>query len=120
MIVLADLDGNNLCVLCHSISPITYEPNQIKNKLIDGSIHIQTIGEATKKVNVSVICNTDQVSKINLMNSIASNFKIVDEVNEYICRIDNNPNWGKAISHFKDRNKRLYEANLDFVIEEII
>ena len=69
MIIIESLEGELLSKICKEVSPIKYESIVKKNKLLNGSYHIQTIGEPLKYIEFIVIANQVQVEKIDLMET---------------------------------------------------
>lgn len=115
MIRIETLDGQVLSKICKEVSPIKYESIVKKNKLLDGSYHIQIIGDPTKYVEFNIIANELQVEKINLMETLGNPIVLIDNDREFIGLIDNKIDWNRITIGYIDRNKRLYEANIKII-----
>ncbi|HZK44365.1 MAG TPA: hypothetical protein VFC73_08820 [Syntrophomonadaceae bacterium] len=75
--------GHTLTIMCTNISLPIYETNQIENKLLDGSLHIQTIGEPLKIFKVEVLSTKENAEKINEMQNIGEEIYLVAETRKY-------------------------------------
>ena len=62
---LQTTDGILLSKILKEVSPIIYESNRQVNKLLDGSYHVQIIGEPLKRKEAVIISTYNQVEKLN-------------------------------------------------------
>ena len=88
-------DGVVLTRLVEDISTIEYESIHLKNKLLDGSYHIQTIGDPQKSVTVSVYSNGVQVAQINEFQASGQSLKLIDDDLTYTGFIDEPISWSR-------------------------
>lgn len=93
MIILMDEKRKKLSIITNNISPITYDDNTVKRKLLDGSYHIQTIGKAAKTISMNVFSKVDQINRINKMQAEGVKFVLLDGKKEYVAYLDKVLNW---------------------------
>lgn len=118
MIKLERLNKESLSYICKELSPVKYETIQKINKLLDGSYHIQTIGEPLKYLEFTVIARESQAEKINQLESIGEPVKIIDSQRLFIGYLGNKVDWKRLTIGYKDRNRRLYEGRITLIIKE--
>lgn len=94
----------------------TYDGIKIRNKLLDGSYHIQSIGDPLKKMNIK--CNVKEQGKIMIDESYNMDKPIRLEWYDkfYIGLIEEYPEW-EIIVKGRD-NKRIYIATLIIAVTE--
>lgn len=114
MIALKTSDNQILTLGISNISPPIKESRKIKNTLLDGSYHIQTIGNPLEKYTFRMLCNQEQVEYINEAEATAEMLILQIKNNEKIGFIDNQISW-ERITNFRD-NETLYIGSCDFVI----
>jgi hypothetical protein len=119
MIRIETLEGLILSKVCKEVSPPKYESIVKKNKLLDGSYHIQIIGEPIKYIEFIVIGNQLQIEKIDLMEAIGEPLKLIEHERIFIGLIDNKVDWKRLTVGFQDRNKRLYEGSIKLIITDV-
>ena len=118
MIKLYDLDDYSLSLGIRSLSSLTYDANQLENRLLDGSFHVQTIGEAAQYFEFEILANQNQVDKINLAHSISENLKLIIDSEEY-TGIISSPKWNRITKRYKNESYRYFVSLIRFdVIEE--
>ena len=118
MIRIEDLKGEILSKICKEVSPPKYEGIQKKNKLLDGSYHIQIIGEPLKYIEFTVIANQYQIEKIDLIETTGEALKLIEHERTYIGLIDGRIDWTRITQGYKDRSRRLYEGKIKIYINE--
>ena len=91
---------------------------QKKNKLLDGTYHIQTIGEPLKYIEFTVVANELQTEKINLMETKGELLKLIDYNRFFIGFINNRVDWKRLTVGYIDREKRLYEGRISIIVKE--
>lgn len=116
MIRIETLDGLILSKVCKEVSPLKYENIVKKNKLLDGSYHIQIIGTPIEFIEFIVIANEPQVEKINLIEAIGEPIKLIENDSEFLGLIDSAIAWNRLTVGYKDRERRLYEGNIKLVL----
>lgn len=118
MIKLESLNGEPLSYICKELSPVKYETIQKTNKLLDGTYHIQTIGEPLKFIEFTVIAREKQAEKINELESIGELVRLTDIDRVFIGYLGNRVEWKRLTVGYKDRNRRLYEGRVTLIIKE--
>lgn len=118
MIRIEDLKGEILSKICKEVSPPKYEGIQKKNKLLDGSYHIQIIGEPLKYIEFTVIANQYQIETIDLIETVGELIKLIEHDRIYIGLIDGRIDWTRITQGYKDRSRRLYEGKIKIYIKE--
>lgn len=117
MIKLFDLLGNSLSKGIKNISPILYEGIRIENPLLDGTTHIQTIGEAKKYFNFEILADNGQVDGINYANSQGSKLKLVVD-DKYYIGFAYVSEWQRITIRHKTESNRWYTSAVKFAINE--
>ncbi len=117
MIRLINLQDKTLSRGIRSLSPMQYDTIQIKNRLLDGSYHVQMIGEPAKSFTFEILSNQDQVNKINIAESIGENLRLIIDDKAYIGLIDKALNWKRVILRYKDENSTYHTASIKFNIQ---
>ena len=117
MIRLYDLSDNVLSKGIKSLSPILYDGIKIENKLLDGSLHIQTIGEAQRYFTFELLANHVQVDRINSINAQGGRLKVIIDGDYHIgyCYTED---WGRITTRYIDESDRCYITSVRFVIWE--
>lgn len=112
MIELRATNGQVLSLAIRNLSPEKLEGQVVKNRLIDGSYHIQTIGEPSKTREFEILANETQVEKIN--RAEATGEEIVLQIDETIHRglIGELPVWTRLTLRHNDPGERRYTSAL--------
>lgn len=113
---LETLNGETLTIMCTDISLPLYESIKVENKLLDGSLHIQTIGNPLKKFQIEVVCTKYNAEKINEMVNTVEEIYFFRESKRYRGIIRNQINWTK-IEMYKG-NVTKYKGEIEFVVFE--
>lgn len=71
MSTLKSKHGQSLSTAIRNVSPIKFESVRIENKLLDGSIHLQTIGLPSKYVTFDLLANHTEIALLHLTSAIA-------------------------------------------------
>ncbi|CAK7037868.1 hypothetical protein [Tissierella sp.] len=119
MIRIETLEGLVLSKVCKEVSPPKYESIFKKNKLLDGSYHIQIIGEPIKYIEFNVISNQIQIEKIDLMEAIGEHLRLIEHERIFIGLIDNKVDWKRLTIGYVNREKRLYEGNIKIIVTDV-
>ena len=113
---LETLSGDTLTIMCTDISLPLYESIKVENKLLDGSLHIQTIGNPLKKFQVEVVCTKYNAEKISEMTNTVEEIYFFRELKRYRGIIRNQINWAKIETYKGDTTK--YQGEIEFIIFE--
>ena len=110
-----DLFENVLSVAIYDLFP-SLKGHQIKNRLLDGSLHIQTIGKPSKYVSFRCVTDDNSMNTINQMEFCGQEVRVFYDNKYYIGLIDRLSNWQEEI--FGEVDTRLYTANISVIVKE--
>ena len=118
MILLQNLDNEKLSYGIRSLSPMMYDVIKVKNKLIDGSYHVQIIGSPVKYYTFEILANQIQVDLINLIESRGEPLRLIIDDKYYVGMLDSKAEWTRLILRRGDPINTLYTAKLQLNISE--
>ena len=118
MIKLCDLSDKQLSKGIKSLSPLRLRSNSVKNKLLDGTYHIQTIGTPLKYFTFEILSNEDQVNHINSGEANGEDFKLIIDDKYYIGKLENEPDWNRLGKRYKDVIDRSFTTSMIFIVSE--
>lgn len=118
MILLQNLDNEKLSYGIRSLSPMMYDVIKVKNKLIDGSYHVQIIGSPVKYYTFEILANQIQVDVINLAVSKGELLKLIIEEKYYIGMIEESEEWTLLALNRNDKTKTIYSAKLQLNVSQ--
>lgn len=113
---LETLSGDTLTIMCTNISLPLYEGITVENVLLDGSLHIQNIGESLKKFQLEVVCTMENAERIDLMQTIVEELNLFRELKRYRGIIRNPISWSKIEMYQGNTTK--YQGEIEFIIFE--
>lgn len=111
MTQLMTLDGIVLSEIVTDVSPISFEATQVINKTLDGSVHIQVIGDAIQLIEFELLASKAMAEHINTLESLGTRFKLRKNDSEYIGLLTASPSWSKI-------NREIYKTKLKISILE--
>jgi len=95
---LHKIDGTLISRVIVSVIP-DHEVIEVENRLLDGSFHVQTIGQPTRIVNVNTVTvNTENKKLIDTYKATKTPVKIVLDDEYYVGTIRGNPQWARVKS----------------------
>lgn len=112
MIKLTNIENTNLSSGIRSLSPIQYDSIQVKNRLLDGSYHVQSIGTPARYLTFEILATFGQVDMINTAESIGESLKLIADDKVYIGLISKEPNWKRFT-----KDSDYYVTSLKFNIQ---
>jgi len=115
MIRLYDLENNLLSKGIKSLSPILYDGIKIENQLLDGSLHIQTIGDPQRYFNFELLANHTQVDVINNINAQGGRLKVVID-GDYYEGYCNTEDWQRITMRHLEESDRYYTTTVKFIV----
>lgn len=118
MIKLENLQKKALSKGIKDISPIQHETIQVKNKLLDGTYHIQTIGEPLKYIEFDILANHDQVDLINKAEYQGEPLKLILDNKYYVGLLEEKLDWQRITMRYKESKNRYYTAKIRLNINE--
>lgn len=117
MITIQRFDGQSLCLGLRNVSPVTYGGITIKNKLLDGSMHIQTIGDPIKYKTFMALANGSHVTMLNLMEARGEPLKLIEDDKYYVGLIDAPIKWDRVSSWYGDKTKERHKGDIKIAIQ---
>lgn len=114
MIRLETLSGSRLTLICTNVSLPKHDVLQVENRLMDGSLHIQTIGQPLKIINLEVLATEINAEKIDEMQAIAEELYFLKPPKKYLGIIRKPMSWVKKGPYIGDDTK--YLGEIEFVI----
>lgn len=118
MILLEDLEKTKLSYGIRDLSPLQYDTIQVKNKLLDGSYHIQTFGSPMKYFIFEILSNHNQVDLINSIESRGEPLRLILDDKYYVGMLDSKAEWTRLILRRNDPINTLYTAKIQLNISE--
>jgi hypothetical protein len=108
--------SNNLITRYISEVLIYYESTRIENVLLDGSYHVQMIGDPLKIINIT--CNMSEAAKalIDEAYNISKPVQLKWYGKHYIGLIKESPKWSYLLKGKETR--RIYTAIMTIVVTE--
>jgi len=88
--------------------------NRIERRLLDGTYHIQTIGEPTREISFTAFSHVAEVAILNLSVFQGEELKLQYEDTIYTGSIRGALSWGLDVRG--DKNGRLYKTKVVFVV----
>lgn len=110
MINLINSSGQQLSIAIRSLTPIKYDPIKIENKLLDGSVHVQTIGTPARFITFDILATHEQVGRLNYAEAIAAQVVLSDDDITY-TGILNDISEDRITPRYSDKGKILYIIN---------
>lgn len=110
MIFLKRENGTIITSGIRNLSPLMMDSTIIENKLIDGSTHLQTIGEPAGYYTFDILASHLQTGLINTARATVEPLILVvgdEEIRGFI----KNAEWERANNRFHDTDKLFYIAN---------
>jgi hypothetical protein len=115
---LESMEGEILSKVVREVSPIRYETNKKKNKLLDGTFHVQIIGSALKYIDLIIVSSLRQVEQINLLVDKGSPFVLLHFDKRYTAHIDKELDWKRLNFSSGNVDKSYYETKATLIIKE--
>lgn len=114
MIRLTTLDNNTLTLLCSKVSLPILDTITIENKLLDGSLHVQTIGDPLRTILIEVLVTEKNAEKINIIESIKEGVFFYKGTKRYQGIVRKPIAWTPRSMYTGDTTK--YSGEVEFVI----
>lgn len=113
MIVIYDTYGTKLSTYTQNISPRIYGGKTIMREYLDGSNHIQVIGEASEGYSFDVLVTRAQAEAINREQAKGTILRIKDKETGIDAKghIRNQVRWALILRG----KKTLYKGQVDFI-----
>lgn len=111
---LYTLENEMLSRLIKRAGVIKFDSNLIKNKLLDGTFHVQVIGDPIKSIDLEIYSNGINSERINEMQSSGAIFKLHLDGEEYQGFIDTQINWDPIITK-RNNEEMWFLGSLKFI-----
>ncbi len=111
MVGLYTTDGVIITRTIKAVIP-GYDTIKVINRLLDGSFHVQVIGQGARIVNLETVSVNDTAKgTIDLAESQAAPIKVIKDSKYYIGIIKDAPKWAQ-------QSRGVYQANLTLLVSE--
>jgi len=117
MIKLYTTDGTLLSYAIRDTSPLMMESIMIENKLLDGSIHVQSIGDGFKFYEFTLVSNEIQVDIITPLQSEGGLFRLELDGKYYIGLMEE-PRWKRETVRTYEKEGRLFSSSIKIKVVE--
>lgn len=114
MVSLESLAGERLTLLFSEVSLPRLDVLKVENRLLDGSLHVQTIGDPLKLIKASVVTTEELALKIDQMQSSQAECFFVKHSERYRGLIRSPVDWKKVGRYIGSDTK--FSGELEFVI----
>lgn len=111
---LIDIDGTTRSVAIDALIP-RLDGIKIKNLLLDGTYHIQTIGEPRKEIDFICYAEYGDMMEINRREFEGESFTVEYEGRSYTGKIYELDEWDVEIDH--EAGERVYKTEIKVVVE---
>lgn len=118
MIRLETTSGEILSKILKELTPMNFSSNRQVNKLLDGSYHVQIIGNPLKSMEGTIVSTFNQVENLNLLIDLGTPLVLTFMDNKYRVYVDGAIKWKRISFANGDKNKSLYEGKLKMVLRE--
>ena len=120
MIRLETSTGIILSKILKEVSPIEYSSNRQVNRLLDGSYHVQIIGNPLRKIQGVIISTFNQVEMLNSLVDQGTPMVLIFLDKKYLGFIDEGISWKRINFAHGDKDRSLFEGKFMMVIKEEI
>lgn len=110
MIKLINSNNIDLSIAIKNLSPRQYEPLQVVNNLLDGTLHVQILGEASSYYTFDILASANQVGLIDIARNKGEVIKLLVDSDEISVLIIEKPEWARMTSRQADT--RLYTSSI--------
>ena len=117
MIKLYKTDGTLLSYAIREMTPMMVDSLMVENRLLDGSIHVQTIGDGYRYYEFELVSNENQIDMITQIQSEGGLFRLELDGSYYIGFIDT-PKWKRETVRTLNKEGRLFSTSITFKIKE--
>lgn len=118
MIRLETMEGMVLSRVVREVSPISYTSNKQVNRLLDGTYHVQVIGQALRRIEGIVISSHVQAEKINEYIDQGTPLYFMFSDKKYLVYIEEPINWTRINFAHGNKHKSYFEGQTLMIIKE--
>ncbi len=118
MIRLETISGDVLSKILKEVSPVKYESNKKVNRLLDGTYHVQIIGQPLMSLEGTILSSHKQAEKLNKLIDQGTPLIFIFLDKKYVVYIDEEISWKRISFAHGNRDKSYFEGNLAMLIKE--
>lgn len=101
-----------------NLSPIKFDGIKVKNRLLDGTYHIQTIGDSMRYIEFEILSNHDQVNLINIAEDRGESLKLIIDGEFFIGLLNKELDWQRITMRYRESKNRFYTAKIRLNLHE--
>ena len=118
MIKLTTSSGEALSKILNDVSPIMYASNRQVNRLLDGTYHVQIIGNPLKSIEGAIISSHLQAEKLNELIDQGTPLILFFLDKQYLVYVDEPISWKRHNFAYGNKEKSFFEGRLRMIIKE--
>ena len=120
MIRLETISGDVLSKILKDVSPVKYESNKMVNRLLDGTYHVQIIGQPSMSLEGKILSSHIQAEKLNQLIDQGAPLVFTFLDKKYIVFVDEKISWQRISFAHGNRDKSYFEGKLAMLIKEVV
>lgn len=118
MIRLETSSGEVLSKILKEVSPTKYSSNKQVNRLLDGTYHVQIIGDPLKHKEGIIISSHNQANKLNELIDQGSPLVLYFLEKKYIVYVEEPISWKRINFAHGIKENSYFEGSLKMLIKE--
>ena len=118
MIRLETSTGEVLSRILKELSPIEYSSNRQVNRLLDGSYHVQIVGNSLKSMEGTIVSTFNQAEKLNNLIDQGTPLVLIFLDKKYLVYIEDKIAWKRINFADGNKDKSLFEGNVRMILKE--
>ena len=118
MVRLESIQGEPLARIIREVSPMKYQSNKQVNRLMDGTYHVQIIGEPIKTIDAVAVASITQAEQLNSMVDQGTLLALVHHSKKYHVYINEAIDWKNLNYGNGNLNKSFCEGKFSMIVKE--
>jgi len=119
VIQLETLSGYILTLGCKNVTLPQFDILKAENRLLDGSLHIQTVGNPLKTINFEILITRNNAERLDHARAIGEELYFINENKKYRGIIRNVvDDWTQFGKRYRELSLRKYTGSIEFVVLE--
>lgn len=118
MIKLETTNGQALSKILREVSPISYSSNRQVNRLLDGTYHVQVIGNPLKSMTGNIISSYEQAEILNSLIDQGVPLVLIFLDKKYLIYIDEAIKWTRINFAHGHKDKSYFKGDVLMIIKE--
>jgi len=118
MIKLETSTGEALSRILKELTPIVYSSNRQVNRLLDGSYHVQIIGNPMKSIEGTIVSTFNQAQTLNSLVDQGATLVLTFPGKKYLVYIDETVAWNRISYANGNKEKSLFEGKVKMILDE--